>query len=117
LGFDGYVQPQEVVRVFAGIQAAADGQALHDLDKISGGVLGRQEAGDRAGGSRRIFDVAVKCATVGIHVNVCVLAGAHLPKLSFLEVGPDPDVLRLLERLRFDAFEVRRVAARRAGWG
>ena len=48
-GFDGHADAEEVVGVFALVEADADGEALDDFDEVAGGVFWREEARYRAG--------------------------------------------------------------------
>src|ERR1700739_2302315 len=69
------------------------GNALHDLDVVSGGVFRREQAKHRAGGSGNGINVPDKGLTVGVGFDVSLLARLHIAQLRFLEIGSDPNVL------------------------
>src|SRR6185369_14189769 len=78
-----------------GVEGDADGNALHHLDPVAGGVLRRQQreggagAGPEAGQGAGVFDL------LAVHVGgeVDRLADAHVAQLRFLEIGIDPDLV------------------------
>ena len=79
--------------------ADADRDALHHLGEVAGGVVGRQQAEDRAGRRRdaqhRPFDIAVG---IGVDGDLRRLAGLQVLKLRLLEVRVDVDVLQRHQR-------------------
>ena len=58
LGNDGHAGPQPVIVVLARIDIDADGNALHHLHVISGGVFGRQQAEARTARAADAGDLA-----------------------------------------------------------
>jgi len=74
------------------LKADSHWRSLDDLYKVPGGVFGREETGDRAGGGGHAFDVSVEIGCQGIDVHACALAGSHSPKLGLPEVRCDPQI-------------------------
>ena len=79
-GLDRKPWPEFVVGVFLGQigEVDAHGNALHHLHVISGGVLRRQQAEDRACATAQVCHMAFPCATVGVHFDLHRIAGAHV---------------------------------------
>ena len=68
-----------------------DRHALHHLDVVAGGVLGRQQAEAGAGAGLQTVDVAVQRPTgIGVDGDLHRLARTHVGKLRLLEVGRHP---------------------------
>ncbi len=67
------------------------GDALHHLDPVAGGVLGRDDGELRAGRLAEAFHRPVPLVVgVGIHVDRHRLAGPDVGEVGLLEVGFDP---------------------------
>ena len=79
-----------------GVERDAHGHALHHLDPVAGGVLGRQQGEGAAGAGVQPGDGAVVGDRAAIQVggHLDRLADAHLAQLAFLEVGFDPDLVQ-----------------------
>src|SRR6185295_10265981 len=66
--------------------------ALHDLDKIAGGVFRGQQAEGGAAASLNAVDMAFEYAMrVGVDADVNRIARPHRQKLRLLEICRDPD--------------------------
>src|SRR3546814_9781788 len=74
-----------------GIERNADGQALHDLDPVSGCVLGWYdgECGARSAGEADDLASILHLAAVEVGCERHRLPGADLCQLHFLEIGVD----------------------------
>src|SRR5262249_19811790 len=72
-----------------------DRHALHDLDVVAGGVLGRQQRERGAGSRLNAVDVTADGALrIGVDVERHRLSRPHAVELNLLEVGCDPDLIR-----------------------
>src|SRR5258706_1662589 len=72
-----------------------DWNALHDLDKIAGRILGREGGEFRPGAMLDAIDVAAHIeGRIGIDPDPDRLPRPHVGQLGFLEVGGDPDLRR-----------------------
>src|SRR6267142_5455420 len=89
--------PQPMLAVLALVQADAYRHALHHLDEIAGGIFRRKQAHDRPSGARHAFYIAVICDAERIHFDVRCLARLHSFELRLLEVGGDPNILKLAD--------------------
>ncbi|MPN45255.1 hypothetical protein SDC9_192822 [bioreactor metagenome] len=80
-----------MVLQFVDVQANADGQALHHLDPVAGGVLRRNCGKGGTGAGREAFDHAVVShrAAVNIGRDRGDLSDADIFQLSFLEIRID----------------------------
>src|ERR1700733_7135079 len=79
--------------VFALIDAEANGETLHDLHVVAACVFGRKETEERSCGPRHVFNRSLVVMPKGVYMDRDGLAGMHLPKLRFLEVRSDPDIV------------------------
>ena len=120
LGFDGQARPELVVRVFFGQvgEVDADGEALHDLDVVAGGVFRREEREHGAGGAADLRDPAAIVLAGGVDVDLDrsgrPACGASCVSLKFAVIQrsssetrvsrfwPDGDVLVDLDALAGD---------------
>src|SRR5262245_17600064 len=88
-----------MLRILTGIEADANGNALHDLDVVAGGVVGRQQAESRARRRGEAFDFSVeRLAAVRVGANGHTLAGTNVLDLRLLEIGRDPHPLEWDQR-------------------
>lgn len=62
---------------------------------VAGGVFGGQQAVAVAARAGQVLDVAAIVAPESVDANGHLLTGSHPRQLSLLEVGSDPDVVRL----------------------
>ena len=85
-GSDRHAGAQAIEPVLIGLEAQADGDALHHFDVVAGGVFGRQDAGNRAGAAADGFDVAFKILPQRVHVNADRLARMDVVHLRFFEI-------------------------------
>src|SRR5690242_17262384 len=68
--------------------------ALHDLGEVTGRILWRDDAEDRACARRDAYDVPVEFMTgQDIRRDGCILAGTNAGELVLLEVRVDPQSL------------------------
>ena len=81
--------------VTGAVETDADGHALHDLDPVAGGVLGRKNGEFGAGAGADAGDLAlIGVARKGVDGDRRLLADLHLGEVGFLEVGLDVAVRR-----------------------
>src|SRR5439155_6357225 len=75
----------------AWIEHDAHREALHDLDPVACGILGRYQCEGRAGAAAEADHLAVEddIASVQVGGESDRLADAYLSQLAFLEVGVD----------------------------
>src|SRR5579885_422282 len=98
-GFDGHAGAEQMLRVLPAIEADAHWNALHDLDIVSAGVFGRQQAERLAGGAGNALDItSVTAPAVGIDRDPGALAGPHVAHLGLLKESGRPDVVQTDDR-------------------
>src|SRR6184192_1419410 len=86
----------EIVRFrLSGIKGDLHRDTLHHLDIVTGRVLWRKQAGDRATCAGNTLQMTFVFLAGGVHVNGHRLVDAHLPQLGFLEVGGHPYVIKV----------------------
>ena len=79
--------------ILAGVQRDLHRHALHHLDEVAAGVLGREQAEAGPGGRGDAVDVPVEGVVVGVDHDAHVLPGPHLLELCLLEIRRHPDVV------------------------
>src|SRR4029077_659227 len=84
---------QAVIVVLAGLEIDANRNTLYDLDVVSGGVFGRQQAELGTAGAADTFHFAAVFAAVGVHAELDQLSRLHAAELRLFEVGCHPDVI------------------------
>src|SRR6185437_15394911 len=90
-GVHGKSDAQRTRRQFLGLERDADRHALHHLDPVAGGVLGRDDGEGRTGAAAHARDMAVidHVRSVKIGGQRDRLAHLHLAQLAFVAIGVD----------------------------
>ena len=91
--FYRHSRPEQVLGILTFFEYYFDGDSLDDLDVVSGGVFGRQQAIARAAGAAYVEHMSFVGAPVGINENLYGSARLYISELSFLEIGRHPDIL------------------------
>src|SRR2546426_12085309 len=89
--FDGHSQAQPTLGALPLLESDFHRHALHHLDVVTRGVLGREQAELRSARPGDALDVAIVFAPVGVDVNLDGLAGSHVLELSLFEISRYPD--------------------------
>src|SRR6185503_4040201 len=101
LGFNRHAGPQDVLPGFSRVKGDLCWNSLYHFDEVSGGILGRQQACHRAAGAGDTLQVAFVILPRRVHMNGDRLADAHIAQLRLLEVGSDPDVVKIDDSHQF----------------
>ena len=91
---DVHAGAQHILAFRVWVQQNLDRNPLHHFHVIARGILGRQEAQTRASRPSNGINMAGESLVIHVNVDLCLLAGMNIGKLSLLKVGCDPNLFQ-----------------------